>query len=292
VVEEGDVIIASYQGVGDGKAAEIKAEEQQLNLAAPEMIDGFVTGMPGAKIGETKRIELTLPEEFSDDDLAGQTIELDVTVSAIQRREVPELTDAFVQEVSGFDTVDEYRASVRERIENERTERAERSARSRLIGKITDAHPVELPKEYVRQLAREQIERMVGPENMVLFERMGEQLDELLESQAVVIRPNLHQSIVLSAIREAEGLDADDAAVDAWIEEEAERTGDSVARLRARFSTEDARRQLTSELSYRRVTDWLWEQAAPKKVAELTNPEHGEPGHVHGPDCDHDHDHE
>ncbi len=118
-VQDGDTVIINYTGTKDGVAFEGgTAENAELVIGSNSFIDGFESGLIGANVGETRSLNLTFPEDYGSEDLAGQAVVFDVTVNAIQEVTIPELSDDLVKEMSEeSETVEEYREEVRAGLE-------------------------------------------------------------------------------------------------------------------------------------------------------------------------------
>lgn len=115
--KEGDIVNIDFKGTKDGEAFEGgSAEDQDLELGSGKMIEGFESGLIGAKKGETKTLNLTFPEDYREESLAGQPVVFEVTVNSVKEEQEAELNDDFVKRVSKeeYQTVDAYKeASVR-----------------------------------------------------------------------------------------------------------------------------------------------------------------------------------
>ena len=111
---EGDIVNIDYKGTKDGEAFDGgTAEGQDLTLGSGSMIDGFEDGLIGTKKGETKTLDLTFPEDYREESLAGQAVQFEVTVNSVKEKQDAVLDDAFVQRTSDYQTVDEYKAGIR-----------------------------------------------------------------------------------------------------------------------------------------------------------------------------------
>lgn len=111
---EGDIVNIDYKGTKDGEAFDGgTAESQDLTLGSGSMIDGFEDGLIGTKKGETKTLDLTFPEDYREESLAGQAVQFEVTVNSVKEKQDAVLDDAFVQRTSDYQTVDEYKAGIR-----------------------------------------------------------------------------------------------------------------------------------------------------------------------------------
>ena len=111
--QDGDIVNIDYKGTKDGEAFDGgTAEGQDLTLGSGSMIDGFEDGLVGAKKGETKTLDLTFPENYREESLAGQAVVFEVTVNAVKEKQDAVLDDAFVQRTSDYQTVDEYKEGI------------------------------------------------------------------------------------------------------------------------------------------------------------------------------------
>ena len=111
-VQDTDKVNIDYVGTKDGVAFDGgTAQGQELVIGSNQFIDGFESGLIGAKKGDEVTLDLTFPESYGNADLAGQAVVFKVTVNNVQEKNMPELDEAFVQEVSEFKTVDEYKES-------------------------------------------------------------------------------------------------------------------------------------------------------------------------------------
>lgn len=111
---EGDIVNIDYKGTKDGEAFDGgTAEGQDLTLGSGSMIDGFEDGLIGTKKGETRILDLTFPEDYREESLAGQAVQFEVTVNSVKEKQDAVLDDAFVQRTSDYQTVDEYKAGIR-----------------------------------------------------------------------------------------------------------------------------------------------------------------------------------
>ena len=129
-VQDGDTVILDYSGSVDGEKFDGgTAENQTLVIGSGSFIPGFEEQLVGMAKDETKDITVTFPEEYHAEELAGKEAVFTCTIHKIQEKELPELDDEFAQDVSEFETLDEYKKSIMDRL----TERKQRSAKTRSI---------------------------------------------------------------------------------------------------------------------------------------------------------------
>lgn len=157
-VAEGDVATIDFEGKKDGEAFEGgTSEDYPLEIGSGSFIPGFEDGVVGMKKGETKDIEVTFPENYGSEDLAGQDAVFTVTVKSIERK--PELTEEWVQKNTDVDSIDAYRAQVREELEGEAEAAADSALRQQAFQKVFENSTFEeIPKEDSDPIKESQIE--------------------------------------------------------------------------------------------------------------------------------------
>lgn len=157
-VENGDTVIIDYSGSVDGvKFAGGTAEKQTLVIGSKSFIPGFEDQIIGMKKGEEKDINVKFPEEYHAEDLKGKDAVFAIKLHEIKKKELPALTDDFIKEATGAETVEAYKTQVRERLEKQNKERADREFENLLVKKITETAEVIIPDALVEN----QIDNMV-----------------------------------------------------------------------------------------------------------------------------------
>ena len=270
-VEATDIVIASYHGRGSADAEQIHAHDQQIDLADENLLDGFASGLVGAKKGEEATISLEIPEQFGLESLRGTTIEVGVTVSEIKAKRVPEIDDDLAKESGEADSLDALKTKIRTELEAEAKKREENAAKRRLLTAIVAANDTELPPEYVRtQAEQEAIGRMrelmgqgIDPKQMGLDPR---QLAAGLEGD---VKNAILESLLLREIAKKESVEVDDDAIEAWMSEQAEESGQPLPRIKAQFQAGEQRERLRIRLLFDRVLDFVWSKATITEVDAL-----------------------
>ena len=137
--QDGDIVNIDYKGTKDGEAFDGgTAEGQDLTLGSGSMIDGFEDGLVGAKKGETKTLDLTFPENYREESLAGQAVVFEVTVNAVKEKQDAVLDDAFVQRTSDYQTVDEYKEGIRADLLTQKQKTAEQEMEQDVLQNVID----------------------------------------------------------------------------------------------------------------------------------------------------------
>ena len=149
--EDGDRVVIDFKGTKDGEAFEGgSAEDQRLVLGSGHMIDGFESGLVGAKAGDEKTLNLTFPEDYQAEELQGAAVEFAVTVKGVEVQELPEINEDFFK-VFGVEGGDEeaFRKEVRENMENEKDKAAKASLKTQIFDALVSANEIEVPKALV-----------------------------------------------------------------------------------------------------------------------------------------------
>ena len=137
--KDGDIVNIDYKGTKDGEAFDGgTAEGTDLTLGSKTMIDGFEDGLIGAKKGETKTLNLTFPEDYKEESLAGQAVVFEVTVNSVKEKQDAVLDDAFVQRTSSYQTVDEYKEGIRADLLTQKQKTAEQEMEQDVLQNVID----------------------------------------------------------------------------------------------------------------------------------------------------------
>lgn len=137
--KDGDIVNIDYKGTKDGEAFDGgTAEGTDLTLGSKTMIDGFEDGLIGAKKGETKTLNLTFPEDYREESLAGQAVVFEVTVNSVKEKQDAVLDDAFVQRTSSYQTVDEYKEGIRADLLTQKQKTAEQEMEQDVLQNVID----------------------------------------------------------------------------------------------------------------------------------------------------------
>ena len=214
-VELGDSVTIDYEGKIDGEAFDGgTAEGQTILLGSSGYIDGFDDGLVGAAIGSTLDLNLTFPQDYRNEELAGKPVVFTVTVKSASRQVDAELTDEFVQRVSQeSETVDEFRAEVRAYLEEQAAETADQSMKSSAwMTAVENAQILDYPQEevdsYVEQMTTyyQQYAETYGMEFADVLESMGMTEDTFNEQALAYAQSMVGDELVLYAIVRAEDL--------------------------------------------------------------------------------------
>jgi trigger factor len=272
-IQEGDLALIDFQGFIDGETfPEGEAENYSLELGSKTFIPGFEEQLVGMKINEDKKIEVTFPEEYRNQELAGKDALFKVKLKQIKQKQLPDLNDDFVKEISEFETYAEYQADLRLRLEKAYAERAKNELEEMLIEKVSAASQVELPQILVER----QIDRLVGEMDQYLryqgltlekfAELAGKTIEEIREEKRGEAEKRTKANLVLDAVVKKEGFTVDDSEIDAKIAELAESYHDQPDRIKEIFEKQGRIPLMKEELRVRKAVDLLVREARIKKI--------------------------
>jgi trigger factor len=263
-------------------------------------------GMRQALLGlpldtKDKKLELTIPDDYKDETIRGRKAELTITILEARAKEVPELDDEFAKDTGKADTLEGLRAALRKELEDRETLTIDREAREGVLR--------ELIKKNQIPVASSLVERAVEVQYQRLRQMLGMKPDRnnptagLTDELRVKMRPagadEVRGQLLLEAIADKEHVAVTDAELGTHIEETAKSRNMPAAKLRAEWQRDGRIDNVTYSLRQEKVLKFLVEKAIVTEVDQLSQPgtplpdapadEHGEEGHIHGPDCDHDH---
>lgn len=221
--QDGDRVDIDFVGKLDGEAFDGgSAEGYKLVLGSHSFIDGFEDGLVGAEVGQKLDLNLTFPENYGSAELAGQDVVFEVTVNGIEEVKDAVLDDAFVQRVSDFTNVDEYRADVRSRLESAKEQMAEQQIENDAYFAALGNSEYELNEDAVNQYFEDQmnyhnsISSMYGFSSVEDYAATVYQMDnETFENYVKESAENaVKEKLMMEEIIKAENLTADDADIE------------------------------------------------------------------------------
>ena len=211
-----------YQGLLDGVPFEGgTAQGHELVLGSGAFIPGFEDQVVGMKIGEEKDLNVTFPENYHSEELAGKPVVFKVKLNSLREKEVPELDDEFVKDVSETaNTVDEYKKEIREKLEKQAEERADAAFESEIIETVSDNAKIDIPKAMVEEqidvMLRDMELRMMyqGLRMQDFLKYSGQTMEQLRDTYRQQAEDRVKTQLTLEAITKAEGIEPTDEEID------------------------------------------------------------------------------
>lgn len=265
--ENGDIVTIDYEGFVDGESfAGGKASDYALTLGSGAFIPGFEDQLIGSRAEEDVELHVTFPENYGNDELKGRDAVFKCTVHRVERKELPELDDEFAQDVSEFDTLEEYKADIRKRLAKEKEEEGKRKKGNEAIAKIVEASQMEIPDAMLETQKNQQIDefsRRLQMQGMLLeqYLKMTQstmaQLENEMEERAM---ESIKNRLVLEKIVEIENIQPTQEDVDAEIEKTAERYRIEVDKVRDMLGDKELE-QMKQDLAVQQAFDLIAEEA-------------------------------
>jgi len=266
-VEEGDTVVIDFEGFIDGKAFEGgKAENHSLEIGSGQFIPGFEEQLIGKESGEETDINVTFPEDYHAEELAGKDAMFKVKIHEVKAKELPELDDEFAKDVDDeIETLDELKAKKKEELQEQSEQTAENEKRETLIEKASDNAEVDIPDAMVEsELDRmvqefEQRLQMQGMTKEMYFQFSGQDDDALKEQMREDAEKRVKTNLTLEAIAKAEDIEATDEDVDQELEKMASMYNVEVDQLKQMLGgNTDA---IKEDLKLKKAIDYLVEHS-------------------------------
>ena len=267
-----------FEGFVDGVAFEGgKGENHSLEIGSHTFIDTFEDQLVGKNVGDEVDVNVTFPEQYQAADLAGKPATFKVKINEIKAKELPELDDEFAKDVSEFDTLAEYKESLKKDLEKKKQDEAKRTKEDEAIQKIIDKSKMEIPEAMIDT----QCETMIK-EFAQRIAQSGLSMDQYLQFSGLTVdglkeqvRPEaltrIQSSLVLEQIAKEENIEVSDADVDAEIEKMAKNYGmeaDKLKEYMGEGEKESMKRELAITKAVELIMDNIKERAKAKTKKE------------------------
>lgn len=246
-VQDTDKVNIDYVGTKDDVAFEGgTAEKQDLVIGSNSYIDGFESGLIGAKKGYEVTLNLTFPENYGNADLAGQDVVFKVTVNNVQEQKMPELDDAFVQEISEYKTVDEYKAGKKEMLQANKEAQANNRLESELVQAVVENSQIETNQEavdanYDNLIAQANNQAVAYGVDLNVLTYVSYGMDEasFREYMKVVAEAAVEQRLAFNAIAEKEGITVSDEDRENLASENGYESKEQMAEMQGSYTVDD-----------------------------------------------------
>ena len=266
-IEDGDQVTIDFDGSVDGKRFEGgKAEDYPLTIGSHTFIDNFEEQLIGKTTGEECEVNVTFPAEYHVEELKNKPAVFKVKVKEIQRKELPEANDDFASEVSDFDTMEEYKKDLSEKLHAEKIEAAKTADEDKVVAKVIENATMEIPD----QMVEEQVNGMVNDyarrlesqgisfkQYVEITGMTAEKIGEQMKPQAI---KRIQTRLVLEAVVKAENIQADDAAVEEQFDKMAADFKMDKEQIKGMFG-EEQMAQLKEDLAVQKAIDFLVAEA-------------------------------
>lgn len=224
-IEDGDIITLDFEGFVDGVAFEGgKAKDYDLTIGSKTFIDTFEEQLIGAKIGDDLEVNVTFPENYAKEELQSKDAMFKVEIKDIKVKELPEVTDEFAQDVSEFDTLDEYKNDIREKLQKAKDSDMERKKEDEIIKALIEKATMEVPEIMIENQIDNMVNdfanqiRMQGMSLEIYLQYVGQTMESMREAYRQNADTQVKARLVLEKIVDMENFEVTPEDFDQEIE--------------------------------------------------------------------------
>ena len=264
-VQKGDIATIDFEGFVDGVAFDGgKGENYDLEIGSNTFIPGFEDQLVGAEIGNELDVNVTFPEEYGAKELAGKEAVFKCKVNGIKVKELPEADDEFAQEVSEFDTLDEYKADIKAKLLKDKEDEAKRAKEDAVIGKIVENATMDIPDAMVEYQTQQMLDdfgrrmQSQGLSREQYFQFTGMTEADYKEQMKPRALQNIQSRLVLEAVAEAEKLEATEEDLEkeyAKMAEQYKLDVDKVKEIFGEYQKEELKKDIVIQKAAELVTE-------------------------------------
>lgn len=273
---DGDFAQVSFTGMpqpaaaAGAEAAEavkpVNVDDVMVEIGGTNTVKEFTENLRGAAPGEERTFSVIYPEDFADHRLAGKTFSYSVRIKAVKRKDLPELNDEFAKQVGEqFDSLEALRAGIRESIEAEKRQAAERAAKDKILEELEKRHDFPIPEALVEQQINLQLERglrALAAQGMRAEDLKKLDFDRLRGGQRNSAMKEVKVSLILDRIAEVEKIEVTDEEVDHEVEAMAAQAQQPLAQVRERLTRDGALERIRSRIRSAKTLDFLYGKSA------------------------------
>jgi trigger factor len=266
--QQGDMTVIDFEGFLDGEPFEGgKGENYSLELGSGSFIPGFEEQVVGMNIAEEKDINVSFPDTYHAENLAGKPVVFKVKLHEIKRKNLPELDDEFAKDVSEFDTLEEYKQDLAAKMKERKVIDADAAREAAIVDQAADAAELEVPDVMVdteiEQMMKDFESRLrTQGMNLDLYYQFSGQNEEALKEQMKVdASKRVRNNLVLEAVAKAENLEISDSDVEEELENLSKMYSRPAEELKSLFASNGYLETLNSDLKVRKAVKFLLENA-------------------------------
>lgn len=273
-IKKDDTAVIDFEGFVDGEPFQGgKGEDYSLVIGSHTFIDTFEDQLVGKKAGEEVDVNVTFPEGYHEASLKGKPALFKVTVKEIKKKELPKLDDEFASEVSEFETLKEYKASVKKNLTERRKEEAKREKENEVVEKVVENITVELPEPMVDEQTQQMIQEFAGrlsSQGLSFDQYMqmtGMTVDALMGQMKPEAEKRIRTRLALEAIVDAEKIKATAKDIDKEIENMANMYQMEVDKIKEMIGDAE-KEQIGKDLAVQKAVDFVVKNAVEVEPAK------------------------
>ncbi|WP_151736565.1 trigger factor [Paenibacillus tengchongensis] len=280
VVEEdaaqnGDIAVIDFDGYVDGEAFEGgKAERHSLELGSGSFIPGFEEQVVGMATGDFKDVEVTFPETYHAENLAGKAAVFKVKLHEIKRKQFPELDDEFAKDVSEFDTLEEYKADLKSQLESRKQNELKGTRENAVVEKAAANAEVEIPEAMINSEVQNMVRdfdnrlRQQGMNMEMFMSFSGQTREDLEEQMKGDAEKRVRNNLVLEVISKTENIEVSEEEINEELASMAENFRRTPEEIKSILAANGSLGSLKEEIAMRKTIDFLVENSVEVEATE------------------------
>ena len=285
-VAEGDTAVIDFEGFVDGVAFEGgKGENHPLEIGSHTFIDTFEDQLVGKNTGDEVEVNVTFPDKYQAEDLAGKPATFKVKINEIKTKELPELDDEFAQDAAGVDTLAEYKEELKKNLTEKKETEAKKTKEDEAIKKIIDKSKMDIPEAMINTQCETMVEEFaqrIAQSGLTMEQYLqfsGMTVDQLKEQVRPEALTRIQSSLVLEQIAKDENIEVTDADVDAEVEKMAKAYGmepDKLKEYMGDAEKESMKKDIAITKAVDLIMDNIKERAKAKRKTDAAKEESAE----------------
>jgi trigger factor len=265
--QDGDHCLVDLHPVSGLDDETMHQHDVNIEIGGKDTFAEFTDALRGAQPGEAREAEISYPENYAAEKLAGKTVRFRIDLKQIRLKELPELNDEFAKDLGDFQNLEELRAEVRKTIFHEREASAQNEAKNAIIEKLVDAHQFPVPEAFVDQQVQGMIEgqlRSLAAQGVDVG-KLKLDWSELRKAQAERAARDVRASLILEKVSVAESIFTTQEEVDAELARVSRQQREPIAAVRMRFEKDGTLGRIASRIRTEKTLGYLFEQAVKTK---------------------------
>lgn len=250
---------------GDGDGKPVHMDDILVEVAGKTTMPEFTENLRGVSAGDERTFDVLYPADFSDQRLAGKTLTYTVKVQGVKQKSLPEMNDAFAKELGEFASLDEVRTKLREGMEAERKQAAERESKEKLVTELIKRNDLEMPEALVERQIDLRLERglrALAAQGMKSEDMKKMDMNRLRAGQRDQAVQELKAAVLLEKIADQEKIEVGDEEINREVEALAEQSKQPVESIRARLTQEGVLDRIRNRIRNEKTLDYLYHQSA------------------------------
>ncbi len=261
-LETGDLAVLSLDSLS-GTEEPVHSDEVVIEIGGKDTLEGFSENLRGMSPGDEADIEITYPEEYGQEKLAGRTVKFHVKLNGVRKKELPELNDEFAKDMGDFRGFDEFRDAIRKAIFAQRQNEAQQEAKNKLIDVLVDRHEFPVPETLVDNQIRSRVEQrlMTLQQQGVDPRHLNLDWNKVKEAQHEQALREVRASLLLGKVAERESIASTQEEVDREVERIARQEREPVLVTRQRLEKDGTLRRIAAHIATEKTINVLFEHA-------------------------------